>query len=539
MGLQAYFGVSQTGYFGPLTESAVMRFQGSEGLSQVGIVGPQTRAAFARRCGGGGGNRAFSATPTYGAPPLSVSFTATKLTAGNGYSIDYGDGTSDEIKASFPPCPAYQSGLNYGPDCGQNSGASGYASHTYTSVGTYTAKLENEVDNEMCRGVVGCMVPARVLGTVTITVTNDGTGGSGIISGIDGPTTLQVGQVGLWTVRVDDASGYLSYSVRWGDEAYLSMMDGTSASASVSSSGTFTHAYSNAGAYSPTFTVTNGNGQSASASATVQVGGGSTGLNCTSDSQCPSSRYSCEATSGTATACAYSSSGVKLDPDCQETTTIVAGICKLKPGGACTSDSNCSAGNLCHAGVCTNPIGRQCTGASDTSCSAGYQCVQGCGSPVSYPGEPSAPYYCELNEYAAKPKICPICLAKNTLIDTPTGAVAVQDLKTGTAVWTTNSLGARVSTPILGTSHTVVPPTHHVVHLVLDDGRELFVSPGHPTADGRTAGDVFAGDLLDGSRVKVAELIPYQDPFTYDILPAGATGSYWAGGILMGSTLFR
>jgi len=93
------------------------------------------------------------------------------------------------------------------------------------------------------------------------------------ISGVDGPTTLRVGQSGTWSVKVKDASGYLSYSVRWGDE--VSPFDGTSAMMApwVGNSGTFTHTYANAGTYTPTFTVTNGNGKSATASATVVVGG--------------------------------------------------------------------------------------------------------------------------------------------------------------------------------------------------------------------------------------------------------------------------
>jgi hypothetical protein len=33
------------------------------------------------------------------------------------------------------------------------------------------------------------------------------------------------------------------------------------------------------------------------------------------------------------------------------------------------------------------------------------------------------------------------------------------------------------------------------------------------------------------------ELFPYDHPATYDLLPSGATGFYWADGILIGSTL--
>lgn len=39
-----YFSVGATGYFGPLTKQAVIRYQKASGLEPVGIVGPKTRA---------------------------------------------------------------------------------------------------------------------------------------------------------------------------------------------------------------------------------------------------------------------------------------------------------------------------------------------------------------------------------------------------------------------------------------------------------------------------------------------------------------
>ena len=76
-----------------------------------------------------------------------------------------------------------------------------------------------------------------------------------------------------------------------------------------------------------------------------------------------------------------------------------------------------------------------------------------------------------------------------------------------------------------------------MVHLVLADGRELLVSPGHRTADGRPIGTLERGDSLDGSTITRWDLIPYVGEWTYDLLPAGATGRYWANGILLSSTL--
>ena len=76
-----------------------------------------------------------------------------------------------------------------------------------------------------------------------------------------------------------------------------------------------------------------------------------------------------------------------------------------------------------------------------------------------------------------------------------------------------------------------------MVHLILSDGRELWVSPSHPTADGRTVGELEGNGTYDRSLVKGTELIPYQEYKTYDLLPAGNTGFYWANGILLASTL--
>ena len=134
---------------------------------------------------------------------------------------------------------------------------------------------------------------------------------------------------------------------------------------------------------------------------------------------------------------------------------------------------------------------------------------------------------------------CPICLAYGTLIDTPGGRVAVQNMRAGMRVWTLDSTGVRVAADVLVTSHTPVPPDYRVVHVRLSDGRELYASPGHPTVDGRTIGMLAPGDRLDGSRIVSVSREAYSATETYDLLPAGGTGFYWANGVLVGSTLAR
>jgi len=132
---------------------------------------------------------------------------------------------------------------------------------------------------------------------------------------------------------------------------------------------------------------------------------------------------------------------------------------------------------------------------------------------------------------------CPICLAHGTLIDTPSGPVAVETLRAGDLVWTVDSAGRRVPSRLLLAASTPAPADHQVVQLRLGDGRELWVSPGHALADGRLAGDLAMGDHLDGSLVMTAELADYTGRSTFDILPGGTTGFYWANGILLASTL--
>jgi hypothetical protein len=132
---------------------------------------------------------------------------------------------------------------------------------------------------------------------------------------------------------------------------------------------------------------------------------------------------------------------------------------------------------------------------------------------------------------------CPICLAATTLIATPNGEVPVTEIRPGMLVWTATPDGRRVAARVVEVGSTPVPAGHLMVHLVLADGRVLLASPGHKTGDGRPVGTLAPGDGLDGSTIVSWELVPYGSDRTYDLLPAGPTGTYWANGILLSSTL--
>jgi hypothetical protein len=132
---------------------------------------------------------------------------------------------------------------------------------------------------------------------------------------------------------------------------------------------------------------------------------------------------------------------------------------------------------------------------------------------------------------------CPICLVKGTLIDTPQGQIPVEQLIKGMIIWTMDDTGHRITKEIVATASTIVPSSFHVIRIELSDGRSVTASPGHPTAEGRAIADYQVGDSLDGAEVVTTTEITYENSITYDILPDGTTGFYWANGILLGSTL--
>jgi hypothetical protein len=132
---------------------------------------------------------------------------------------------------------------------------------------------------------------------------------------------------------------------------------------------------------------------------------------------------------------------------------------------------------------------------------------------------------------------CPICLARGTLIATPDGDVAIEAIQVGMRVWSVDRAGRRIVATVIRTGQTPVPTSHQVVRLVLDDGRVVRASAGHPLADGRRLDAIRAGDRVDGAIVVSATSEPYSGGWTFDLLPDGPTGAYFADGVLLGSTL--
>ena len=195
------------------------------------------------------------------------------------------------------------------------------------------------------------------------------------------------------------------------------------------------------------------------------------------------------------------------DPYCDN------GTCGKPP---CATASTCDAGELCCGNhccktgeICCDVPGPVAMGPSCTTPSSEGTCAKGC--------------------------LACVCASPDTPIATPTGERMIAELVPGDLVYTVRGQAVVVA-PILRVNK-IAAHDHHVVRVTLDSGRILEISPRHPTAEGRTFADLRSGDGLDGARVIEATLIPYTHPFTYDILPDSDTGTYFAGGALIGSTL--
>jgi len=145
--------INVTGYFGIVTRKNVIRFQREQNLPAYGVVGPLTRATIAKVCGGTGEPQQIPSSNPTGATPETLdsrpsleaqaSFMGDKVIprlglaplrvqfaiwyAGAVFYLDYGDETS--LKQGDTD------GL-----CTQNSCTPW---HTYSSPGTYVAKLKD------------------------------------------------------------------------------------------------------------------------------------------------------------------------------------------------------------------------------------------------------------------------------------------------------------------------------------------------------------------------------------------------------------
>jgi hypothetical protein len=128
-----------------------------------------------------------------------------------------------------------------------------------------------------------------------------------------------------------------------------------------------------------------------------------------------------------------------------------------------------------------------------------------------------------------------VCASPDTPIATPDGERAISDIRVGDFVYSVDHDAIR---PVVVSSvHRQPAQHHHVVRVILGNGRTLEISAPHPTADGHTFGDLRTGGTLDGQLISSVEVVPYLHEYTYDILPASSTHTYFAAGMQIGTTL--
>jgi hypothetical protein len=131
------------------------------------------------------------------------------------------------------------------------------------------------------------------------------------------------------------------------------------------------------------------------------------------------------------------------------------------------------------------------------------------------------------------------CLPPDARIATPSGDVSIRELQVGSAIWTRSLDGRRIAARVEAIASVELTGEHHVARIVLADGRALTVSPEHPLADSRAVQQLAVGDAYDDSSIVTLELVRYTGTRTYDVVPSGATGVYWADGIPLTSTIRR
>src|SRR5579859_1769048 len=234
-------------------------------------------------------------------------------------------------------------------------------------------------------------------------------------------------------------------------------------------------------------------------------------------------------------------------------------------GGGSLCTMACTMGFTCCGGKCVNPnndiancggCGNRCTGAhpfcnggqcgtppcTATGCAGttfccGEQCCAEGQLCCDVPGPVERGPACTAPVGGTCPVGCPLCIcaSPDTPVATPRGNVPIASIQVGDVVF---SVDRGVMVAVIVQEIVRVPAKNHSVRRVhLATGETLEISSPHPTADGRTFGDLRAGNSLDGVAIREVETVPYAHPFTYDILPASDSGTYFAGGVLVGSTL--
>lgn len=223
----SYSEVVVSGLYGPTTESGVKHYQCDKGIvcsgtpqtTGYGYVGPKTRASMACGGSGGTGEHTISATPSSGGAPLAVTFYTDILSKDetrSQYSVDFGDGSNASTFQDSYSC----SGSGCNPPL--------KVAHTYSSNGSYTAKLQKADSSG-----------TTTVSTAAVNVSGSTQQGSLTVSPSSGRAALRV----TFSTTVDPGTSGAQLYVDFGDSNNWGRMSKSG------STYTITHTYSADGTY--------------------------------------------------------------------------------------------------------------------------------------------------------------------------------------------------------------------------------------------------------------------------------------------------
>ena len=244
--------------------SNVKAFQVKHGIPNTGLVGPLTRAKLNElsyaRC------KPFITPTELGNAKVGENYNRQLTVHGLGSNriIDW------KVVSGALPQNMYLSVLSVaaigvcaeGYSCPQPINTSASLHGTPTTAGTYTFTVQATNGTQTATQQYTLVVKDK-----------DNNTGAPVISGISGPTALNVGQQGTWTIQASDPNNRtLSYRVEWGDEPVFTNTGATPPTeVRYQQTATFTHVYNQAGTFQPTFVVSS-TGGIARSSLSVNVG---------------------------------------------------------------------------------------------------------------------------------------------------------------------------------------------------------------------------------------------------------------------------
>jgi hypothetical protein len=205
------------------------------------------------------------------------------------------------------------------------------------------------------------------------------------------------------------------------------------------------------------------------------------------------------------------------DIDCPDDQRCIGG--RPAPCGTTIADAVGTCGEVqCPEGDCGGSSGETCTCLQDGECIPA--------------GGPLVDATCRADDGTCS--TCK-CASPDTPIATPDGERRLADLRVGDLVYSVDRDQVR-AVPIARVNRVPVSG-HRVLRVTFSGGGIIEMTAGHPLADGRALSSLREGSELMGDVVISVTDIAYRHAFTYDILPDSETGAYFAGGVLIGSTL--